>query len=81
MMPRTVCTGTLRKSRAIWQHVSACLGGGGLSGPAASAEWMAETALRLLADIWQIYASREHPEHIYTNACFHLVYLHLMNEC
>ena len=28
-----VCTGTLRKSRAIWQHVSACLGGGGLSGP------------------------------------------------
>ena len=76
-----VCTGTLRKTRAIWQHVSACLGGGGLSGPAASAEWMAETALRLLADIWQIYTSREHSEHIYTNTCFHLVCLHLMNEC
>ena len=68
-----VCTGTLRKSRAIWQHVSACLGGGGLSGPAASAEWMAENARRLLADIWQIYTSREHSEDICTNTCFHLM--------
>ena len=71
----------LHRARAIWQHVSACLGGGGWSRPAAGAGWMAETVRRLLADMWQNYTSGDHSKHIYTNACFRLVCLHLVNEC
>ena len=62
-------------------HVSARLRGGGWGRPAAGAEWMAETVRRLLADMWQNYTSGEHSKHIYTNACFRLVCLHLVNEC
>ena len=71
----------LRRLYAIWQHVSACFGGGSCSQPAASAERMAETARRLLAVIWQIYASGEHLKQIYTNACFPGVCVHVMKTC
>ena len=81
LMPQRVCTGMLRKLWTIWQHVSACLGGGGWSRPAAGAGWMAETVRRLLADMWQNYTSGEHSKHIHTNACFRLAGLHLVNEC
>ena len=78
---RSVAEATLRKPRTIWQHVSAGFRSNGWSGPAAGDEWKAETARRLLADIWQIYASGEHSKHIYMNACFRLVCARLMQPC